>query len=328
MIPRKKGIKDLNVDLTEIPSIDDLLDSDTNTALHYCSPVNGKKIALSVHRFFGEDILNKTNVHQKNKRKQEYLTPLSLAPLIKSLQKNNQVSPALGRLEEDGSITIIFGSRRRMGAYLAEVDYVVLASKDLTDDIAEEISDAENISEDISLIERGHLWLAIQAKEGLSSRDISVEFEDSKVSHTIIASGISGAKLPIEIVQLYPSSNAIGRQTISKLSKACQNKEPAEIISFVTEELAEIVTNLWDAYREDNFVKTNTLTTELTNRIYDFCLPVKAPAPKKGIKTNKELSKGINAKVKDDGTIEYITFDANISKSTTKKVKDFFANLE
>lgn len=327
MTVRKKNAKDLSVGFTEMDSIDDLINNDVKTVLNYTSPLADKTIALSVYRFSGDDILSKTNVHPKNRRKQVYLTALSLSRLINSLQKNNQVSPALGRLEEDGSITIIYGSRRRMGAHFAETEYVVLASKDLTDDIAEEISDAENISEDISLIERGHLWLSVQTEEGLSSREISEQIEDSKVSHTIIAAGIAGAKLPLEIIKLYPSTNTIGRQTISKLSAACKDMSTDTIVKFVTDELAETITNLWDAHRVDDFNRSSSLTTELTNRIAEFCTPKKPSKPKKLLKTNKELAKGINAKVGEDGSIEYITFDENLSKATVKKVQEFFKKL-
>jgi ParB/RepB/Spo0J family partition protein len=327
MTVRKKGIKDLSVGFSNTESIDDLINNDVKTVLNYTSPSAGKTIALSVYRFNGDDILNKTKVHPKNRRKQVYLTALSLSRLINSLQKNNQVSPALGRLEDDGSITIIYGSRRRMGAHFAETEYVVLASKDLTDDIAEEISDAENISEDISLIERGHLWLSVQTDEGLSSREISEQIEDSKVSHTIIAAGIAGAKLPLEVIKLYPSTNTIGRQTISKLSTACNNMSSDKIVNFVTEELAETIINLWDAHREDNFNLSSSLTTELTNRITNFCTPKKESKPKKLLKTNKEFAKGINAKLNKDGSIEYITFDESLSKATVTKVQEFFKNL-
>jgi ParB/RepB/Spo0J family partition protein len=327
MTARKKNVKDLNVALSEIGSIDSLIDNDDSFLLNYTSPSNGKTIALQPFRFSGDDILSKTKVHTKNKRKQQYLTRLSLAPLIKSLIKNNQVSPALARIEDDGSLTIIFGSRRRMGTHFAEKEFVVLASKDLTDDIAEEISDAENVSEDISLIERGHLWLDVQTNEGLSSRAISTEFEDSKVSHTVIAAGILGAKLPIEIVKLYPSTNTIGRQTISKLSAASEIKSTNEIVDYVTDNHSETITNLWDAHSENDFANTKLLTTKLTNIIAEFCLPTKTNKAQKTLKTNTKLAEGVNAKLSKSGAIEYITFDKNTSQETILKVKEFFGSL-
>lgn len=327
MQTRKKNHKDLSVVLSEIPSVDELMARDESAALSYTSPSAGKTVELTVFRYSGEDILNKTNVHPKNKRIQKYLTPKSLARLIKSLQKSNQVSPALGRIEDDGSVTAIYGSRRRMGCYFGEAEYVILASKDLTDDIAEEISDAENISESISLIERGYTWLAINQKEGLSSRDISEQFEESKVSHTIIAAGIAGAKLPDEIIMLYPSINSIGRSTISKLSTACKHKTEEEILSYVQAELAEITTNLWDAFADDNEKVVTELSGKLSDAISAFSTPKITKAPNKLPKTNKELAKGVNAKVNDKGRLEYITFDDSISKAKLTKLQDFLKDL-
>jgi ParB/RepB/Spo0J family partition protein len=327
MVRRKKNVKDLGVGFSEMDSIDDLLNSDSKNALSYTSPLNGKEISLCVHKFSGEDILSKTQVHEKNKRIQDYLTPVSLSRMVKSLLKNNQVSPALGRIESDGSITIIFGSRRRMGAYYAGTEYIVLASKDLTDDIAEEISDAENLSETISLIERGHVWLEIQKKEGLSSRDISKQIEDSKVSHTVIASGIAGAKLPLEVIKLYPSTNSIGRSTISKLSASCEKQSTAKIIDFVTDKLAEVTTNLWDAYENDNFQDIESLTTELTNKIHSYCCPKVKSTKKKAMKTNKKLTKGVNALVNKAGVTEYIVFEDDAPADKVAKVLEFINNL-
>jgi ParB/RepB/Spo0J family partition protein len=327
MSTRKKSAKDLAVNLTDVGSIDDLMNGE-NTVLTYTSPSAGKTIKLSVHRFFGDDIINKTEVHPKNKRKQVYLTAMSLEWLIKSLKKTNQVSPALGRIEADGSITILYGSRRRKASHLAGTEFVVLASKDLTDDIAEEISDAENISEDISLIERGHLWKDINTNEGLSSRDISVQIENSKISHTIIAAGIAGAKLPLELIKLYPSTNTIGRQTISKLSTSCKNKTIDEIIAFVTSDLPEIITNLWDAHRDENHKKSAELTTTLTDSIFSFAVPIQPIQPSnKPLKTNKVFTKGVNAKVDSSGRVEYITFDKKLSKINMSKLNAFLKSL-
>lgn len=327
MQPRKKNAKDLTVSLSNVESIDDLMNRDDKTVLSYTSPTLGKDIDLTVFKFKGDDILNKTSVHSKNKRKQMYLTPLSLAPLINSLITHNQVSPALGRLEDDGSITIFYGSQRRMASYYAETEYVVLASKDLTDDVAEGISDAENVSDHISLIDRGHLWLAISDSEGLSSRAISEQIEQSKVSHTIIAAGIAGAKLPPNIIKLYPTTNMIGRKKISKLSAACQLKSCEEILAFVEQERSEVTTNLWDAYREENWNVAEELATKLTNDISLFCTPAPAPKSPKSPNTNKVLAKGINAKVSKSGDIEYITFDSKLSNEKTDKIVEFLKHL-
>ena len=329
MPPKKKKIKDLEVAFSNAPSIEELLANDDASPLSYTSPLANKTIELKVFRFSGKDILEKTNVHPKNKRIQVYQTALSLAPLITSLQRNNQVSPALGRIEDDGSITAIYGSRRRLASYFGETEYVILASKDLTDDIAEEISDAENISENISLIERGHIWLEINNKEGLSSRDISVQFENSKVSHTIIAAGINGAKLPEDLIKLFPSTNIIGLKTIGKLTNAIKARKVEDILAFVTEELSEITTNLWDAFRDENDVLTQDLSTKLSNAIVAFATPVVKKKEKavKALSTNKKVSTGVNAKVNTKGRMEYVTFDENLSTEKMDKVISFLESL-
>jgi ParB family chromosome partitioning protein len=324
---RKKNKKDLGVELTEMPSVDELMAREASAALSYTSPSAGKTIELTVFRYSGEDILNKTNVHAKNKRVQKYLTAKSLARLIKSLQKSNQVAPALGRIEDDGTVTVIYGSRRRMGCYFGETEYVILASKDLTDDIAEEISDAENISESISLIERGYTWLAINQEERLSSRDISEQFEASKVSHTIIAAGITGAKLPDDLIMLYPSINSIGRTTISKLSSACKHKKTEDILAYVEDELAEITTNLWDAFADDNGKVVAELSGKLSDAISAFSRPRVPKSTNNLPKTNKQLTEGVNAKVDSKGRLEYITFDEGISKEKLTKLQNFLIGL-
>jgi ParB/RepB/Spo0J family partition protein len=318
--------KTLTTPYSDIPAIDDLIDG--VAALTLTSPITGSLLKFEILTFKGKDILNKVSVHKKNQRIQKYLNENSLSHLIKSFQKTGQITPALGRLNADGTIEAIYGSRRRLAAYYSGQSYTILVNKNITDEEAEILSDAENISEDISLIERGELWWEIEKDESLSSREIALEFETG-VSHTIIAAGIAGAKLPDNVKALYPAVNKIGRPTILKLAKACKEKSGNEISNYINEEHSSMLLELSDAYSNGCSTTLKTMTSHLTNLIVSFaCESTSNKGDKKAvaIKTNTKWFKGIKAQI-NKGKLCHIVFEDDLSVEQIDNLKNFLKNL-
>ncbi|WP_440877100.1 ParB/RepB/Spo0J family partition protein [Thalassotalea sp. PLHSN55] len=316
--------KVLRVDNTNsIPDIDDLLSQETGVVIK--SPVTGKDIQLKAYTFTGEDILTKTIVDERNQRLQKYLTESSLAYLIRSLKKTNQVTPALGRHNSDGTISIIYGSRRRMATYFANVPYTILAADNISDEEAAIISEHENVYEEVSLCEKGEFWRLIQEKEGLSSREISQQIEDNKISHTIIAAGITGANLPEEIKNLYPSINLIGRPTILKLSNCCKHKSSDAIVDYMKNNNAELLDRVWTNYTDGHSL-SGSKAADLTNAIIAFAMPAKSTTSSTKVKCNTTWGKGISAQI-TNGALQHVLFEQHLNKEQTEKLKAFLSTL-
>jgi len=312
--------RSLDVAHTELPSIDDLLNESDYITLP--SPITQKSMKFKVFTFSGDDILQKTNVHKRNQRIQKYLTEKSLAPIINSIKDVGQVTPALGKLNSDGSITVIYGSRRRLSTFYAKKSYTILACDDISDEEAQEISKAENISESISLIERGEVWLAITNKEGLTSREIAEQIENKKVSHSIISAGIAGAKLPDEIKGLYPSVSLLGRPTIMKLANACKNKSTKDIIHHVTSEYQSILDKIWLAFNDNNDLNLAKYTKLLTSIICDYSTTSvdTISVIRSKLKTNEVWSDSTKVMM-TEGKLDYIVFDKKLNESQLDKLK-------
>ncbi|MGP4944053.1 hypothetical protein [Pseudoalteromonas nigrifaciens] len=298
--------------------IDALIGSANGSTFELDSPTrDGVKIKLELLEFSGEDILNNTTVLGDNERSQRWLTETSLGPLISAFKlSRGQSVPALGTLNDDGSVTVAAGSRRRMAAYFSGYPYKVLAGKDLSIDDARIITKVENVNSPISLIERGERWAAIQAENNLSYREIANEVERGLVSHTYIAIGISGFKLPDDIKALYPSLNCINRRVIGHLKKSLEAKGADEICDYIKGEHADVVASIAKEYAENSAVNCE----KLTNLIVAYCS--QKPLPKKAVWPST-LSLTESA----DNEVSEIKFNKPLTKSQAEKLKVFLSSL-
>ncbi|MFT4928181.1 MAG: ParB/RepB/Spo0J family partition protein [Phenylobacterium sp.] len=303
--------------------IDDLLNQGDNITLDSpCTP--GRMIEFELRRFEGEAIIEQTSVYSENKRNQQFLTQHSLAPLIDSIKISNQVTPAIARKTADG-ISVIYGSCRRLATYYAKKAFIVLVSNDITDDEAKAITQAENISSHISLIERGYGWLKHQEEGGLTLRQIATDIEGGKVSHTLVGIGINGAKIDAGLLMLYPSINVIGKPTIIKLNKALQADTAItadEIVAAIKDEDQHIIDRLRADYKLDQDINC----TELTNLIVSYCQQPKEKQPAT-IEAAQGWSKHVNVKTNTKGAVTQIKFTKALPTEAVARLQTFVNEL-
>ncbi|MAD76024.1 MAG: hypothetical protein CML20_14750 [Rheinheimera sp.] len=278
---------------------------------------DGIKIKLQFMEFSGEDIIQKTTVLEDNERNQDWLNEKSLAPLIKAFQlSRGQTVPAVGILNDDGTVVVVAGSRRRKAAYLAGYNYKIVAGKDLTLDDAIIISKVENEKSPISLIERGERWAKIQHDNNMSFREIASQIELGSVSHTYIAIAVNGYNFPDSLKSLYPSLNCINKQVILKLKKALNYKTADEICDYITNEHSDVVENLAEEYAANSDAKSDSLT----NLIVNFAAPEKKT---KDVVWHSDLSL---TKDKND-EVKVIEFSKPLSNEKAEKLKQFLDSL-
>lgn len=307
------------VQTSERPSVDiDELLSSSSGKLHIASPIRqGVKIELKYEEFNGEDILNKTTILVDNERNQHWLNEVSLAPLINAIKEaNGQTECAIGIKEEDGTVTIIAGSRRRKASYFAGYPYRVLSSKDILPEEARIFTRVENVKSSISLIEHGERWYHHHAVEGMSFREIALEVEKGDKSHTIIKAGVDGYKLPDSIKSLYPSLNSIGRPTINKLTKAVAKKNAQDIAEFIHAEHADLLAKLASDYAANPEVRCD----QLTKIIVEYCEPVKAPL-------TRRWPDAVSLSKTSDGDITNIEFKKPLEADQAIKLQAFLQSL-
>lgn len=298
--------------------IDALIGAKNGSAIEIDSPIrDGVKIKLELLEFSGDDIMDKTVVYDVNQRNQRWLTETSLGPLINAFKlSRGQTVPAIGILNDDGTVTVVAGSRRRKAAYLSGYPYRILASKNLLPEEASIITEVENVNSPISLIENGERWSKIQDQFSLSYREIAKEIKDGGVSHTYIAIGINGYKLPDEIKALYPSLNCINRKTIPKLKKALEYKGADEICDHINNAHSDILKLCAESYA----MHSDTNCDKLTNIIEAFCFP----KPQKKV---PEWHSSVTLTETSKNEIEGIKFNTPLSKDKVEKLKVFLASL-
>lgn len=300
-------------------NIDELIQkSNGDSFFEIDSPTrDGIKIKLQFMEFAGEDIIQKTTVLEDNERNQDWLNEKSLAPLIKAFKlSRGQTVPAVGILNDDGTVVVVAGSRRRKAAYLAGYNYKIVAGKDLTLEDAVIISKVENEKSPISLIERGERWAKIQQDNGMSFREIASQVELGSVSHTYIGIAVNGYYFPDNLKSLYPSLNCINKQVILKLKKALNYKTANEIYDYITSKHDDVVEKLAEEYAANSDAKSDSLT----NLIIKFASPEKKT---KDVVWHSDLSLTRN----DNDEVEFIEFTKPLSNEKAEKLKQFLDSL-
>ncbi|CAM2915232.1 ParB/RepB/Spo0J family partition protein [Vibrio rarus] len=174
-------------------------------------------VSFKLERIAAQEIEKKTVVFSDNSREQSFLNEHALADILVTLKERGQQYPAVGRLNSDGKIEVLDGSRRRKSCILAQKDFLIYVADDITGEHAKFLSDVANAHKPLSLYEKGR---EMQAK--LDSGAVS----DQKglaglfqCSEALVSGALKAASLPLPLLQAYPNVTELGRPTIVKLHK-------------------------------------------------------------------------------------------------------------
>ncbi|ASD69327.1 ParB N-terminal domain-containing protein [Pseudoalteromonas piscicida] len=210
-------------------SLDDLLDQakvgDVVTMPAPSDPT--KTIVLTCEVVPFNEIESKTTVYGQNRREQLLLSEKAVADILPAIKKDKRnLHPALC-WHHNGKLHVLSGSRRRKACLLAEADYVVLSSKDFNDEDAKTLAVSSDQYIAPSLWELGKAYfdtkqnLIEQGHKGSYREIAAVE----GVSHTAIADALKAYEsIPVEVLQLYPTANHLGREAAKKLITAKQEQ--------------------------------------------------------------------------------------------------------
>ncbi|WP_462156115.1 transcriptional regulator [Pseudoalteromonas piscicida] len=233
-------------------SLDDLLDQakvgDVVTMPAPSDPT--KTIVLTCEVVPFSEIETKTTVYGQNRREQSLLSEKAVADILPAIKKDKRnLHPALC-WQHNGKLHVLSGSRRRKACMLAEADYVVLSSKDFSDEDAKTLAVSSDQYIAPSLWELGKAYfdtkqsLIEQGQKGSYREIAAVE----GVSHTAIADALKAYEsIPVEVLQLYPTANHLGREAAKKLITAKQ-EQPEQFLEqiaalkaqdFMTEEMSD-----------------------------------------------------------------------------------------
>ncbi|MCF7513377.1 ParB N-terminal domain-containing protein [Pseudoalteromonas sp. L23] len=233
-------------------SLDDLLDQakvgDVVTMPAPSDPT--KTIVLTCEVVPFSEIESKTTVYGQNRREQSLLSEKAVADILPAIKKDKRnLHPALC-WQHNGKLHVLSGSRRRKACMLAEADYVVLSSKDFSDEDAKTLAVSSDQYIAPSLWELGKAYfdtkhnLIKQGQKGSYREIAAVE----GVSHTAIADALKAYEsIPVEVLQLYPTANHLGREAAKKLITAKQ-EQPGQFSEqiaalkaqdFMTEEMSD-----------------------------------------------------------------------------------------
>lgn len=284
-----------------------------------CTP--GRMIRFTKKIFHGEDILEQTYVYNENPRQQDFLNEHSLARLTASIQLVGQSEPAKARRTEQGC-EIVDGSCRRMATFLAKKPYIVVEADDLTDDEAKALTYAQNISEKISLIERGYKW-EMYVNQGMTLRQIASEIENDEVSHTLVGIGVNGARINKGILLLYPSLNSIGNPSIQKLHKALNSDtapKPQDIIEFVQGQHQDVIALL----RTQHATGQDVNCGKLTKIIVSYCTAANDSNCSAGTPGWPEH---VTVKTNAKGRVTNVKFDVPLAEDKATLLQDFLNGL-
>jgi ParB family chromosome partitioning protein len=179
---------------------------------------HGKEATFYLQEIKADEIEEKTFVSAENYRDQGFLNEVSLSDILPTIKSHGQLIPAIGYLNDDGGVVVVEGSRRRASCIFAKVNFKIYVSQlTLSQHQAKAISTIGNKHRDISLYEHGKVF-----DEMLKSNQYSTGKEVAK-GEGIDESRVSVARkawgLPRELIELFPSVNAVGKPTINTLAK-------------------------------------------------------------------------------------------------------------
>ncbi|WP_440056373.1 ParB N-terminal domain-containing protein (plasmid) [Pseudoalteromonas sp. T1lg65] len=208
-------------------SLDDLLDQakagDVVTMPAPSDP--NRTIVLTCEIIPHSDIDKKTFVYGKNRREQALLSEKAVADILPAIKKDRRnLHPALC-WQKDGKLQVLSGSRRRKACLLANADYVVLSSKDFTDQDAKTLAVSSDQYIAPSLWELGKAYA--QTRQTLQDEGAKGSYREiaaiEGVSHTAVADAIKTFEaIPLNVLQLYPTANHLGREAAKKIITAMQ----------------------------------------------------------------------------------------------------------
>lgn len=184
-------------------------------------PVCGKDVKFTLETIPSELIENTSRVWIGNERVQDFLTEDALDDLIPSFLIAGQQTPAFGR-KIDNLIEVADGSRRRKTAILTSNDYRILVG-DLDDEQMDTLSKLGNDYRPTSAFERGKRYQRRLDKE--FDGNISVLADAENISRKVINRCLATARLPKEIVALFPHPGELSARSGEVLFRSFEGKE-------------------------------------------------------------------------------------------------------
>ncbi|MCL9775237.1 ParB/RepB/Spo0J family partition protein [Vibrio methylphosphonaticus] len=270
-------------------------------------------VSFELIRIPAEKIESTTFVFQENAREQSFLNEHALSDVLATLRDKGQQYPAVGRRQDDGSIEVLDGSRRRMSCIIANQEFLIYVANNINADHAKFLSDVANAHKPLSLYEKG--------KEMLAKLD-SGEAEDQKAlakmfqcSEALVSGALKAADLPLELLQAYPNVSDLGRPTIVKLHK--QFNELGDDNQFkLIARCGETDGYIWQQSRAHGVARiTKEVSETLENWMHELVPPKRTKVTKTDLVkgrasyTRKGPNLALNLKKVDDQTMdEILTF--------------------
>lgn len=234
---------------------------------------DGEDVHFEYEEIEPEDIETLTFPDEKNERIQRWLTPFVLRALVQKIKKTGQIYPALGyRL--NGKIYIIDGSRRRKSCIYAHRPFKVYVSDIKFDEsLCDALSQDANEHATPSLIEKGQRWTEMHASSGLSQAQFA---KAESINPATLSTALKGARLPISIIDLFPSPPDIGAGVITKLDKSLSGLSANTVKSLVAAFSKKMEAT--DFQSDDGLVR-NQQALSLFNQVVESVINPKGSTP-------------------------------------------------
>ncbi|MFA0438376.1 chromosome partitioning protein ParB [Vibrio sp. 10N.286.49.C2] len=174
-------------------------------------------VSFELIRIPADKIESSTFVFQENAREQSFLNEHALSDVLSTLRDKGQQYPAVGRRQEDGSIEVLDGSRRRMSCIIANQEFLIYVANNINGNHAKFLSDVANAHKPLSLYEKGkEMQAKLDSGEADDQKALAKMFQ---CSEALVSGALKAADLPLELLQAYPNVSDLGRPTIVKLHK-------------------------------------------------------------------------------------------------------------
>lgn len=192
-------------------------------------PVCGKDVKFTLETIPSASVETSSRVWIGNERDQDLLTEDALDDLIPSFLIAGQQTPAFGRKIDD-IIEVADGSRRRKTAILTSNDYRVLVG-DLDDEQMDTLSKLGNDYRPTSAFERGKRYQKRLDNE--FDGNISALADVENISRKVINRCLATARLPKEVVALFPHPGELSARSGEVLFRSFEGKEE-ELLALTT----------------------------------------------------------------------------------------------
>jgi ParB family chromosome partitioning protein len=242
-------------------------------------------VSFELTKISYKDIEKRTIVFADNAREQSFLNEHALSDILVTLKEKGQQYPAVGRLNDNGIIEVLDGSRRRMSCILSNQDFLIYVAKDINLKHAKFLSDVANAHKPLSLYERGkEMQLMLENGSVSDQKELA---EVCQCSEALVSGALKAATLPLELLQAYPSVGELGRPTIVKLHKlysSLSSKQQQDL-------LHKCVNDEGFVWQKSDVQGVARITKEVSTLIESW-VEASMPTDKKTTPTHVELVKG------------------------------------